>query len=65
MLRCFYIYIAFGTFTNIAGVVAKMCYTSYVGEENFLDPVLTTCPLRPELSDMLSITLNYVNATQP
>ena len=37
MLRCFYIYIAFGTFTNFVGVTWNMCYTSYVGEENFLD----------------------------
>ena len=64
-MRCFCIWVAFSSYFCIAGVKTPLCFTSYVGEENLLDPILTQCPLLPELSDMLSVGAEYFNTTQP
>ena len=63
--RCIYILFATLVYSSIIGVANNLCYTSYVGEENFLNPVLTQCPLVPELSDMLVVGADWLNATQP
>ena len=65
MYWCFFPQIVFRPFNMMFGILSHMCFTSYVGEANFLDPVITTCPLVPELSDMLSVGAAYFNATQP
>ena len=64
IFRCFYVILASLPFACIQPTIGNMCYTSYVGTENYLNPVLTTCPLVPgSIDDMISFGASFLNVT--